>query len=525
MNLSIKNLWKPAVIAVALIFLYGNALAKLGLDWQSDENYSHGLLVPFVVGYIVWLEFDNLKKALQNPSIWLGFGGILSAIFLLLAGTLGAELFTQRISFIVMLAAIIVYFFGFRLLKLLVVPFGLLLLAIPIPQIIFNKIAFPLQIFASQMAIWGIRVFEVPSVRNGNVIEILPRGAIQSISLEVVEACSGIRSLMTLVTLALVLAYFTRKKSAEGAPFYRNFNFYQAVILIVSAVPIAILTNAARVTSTGILTYYYGKSMIEGFVHEFSGWLVYIVALVLLAIVNFAVKKFHQIPNFKFQISNSEDQSPKAKNQSPMFAPILATLLLASLFINWFATRGEAEISRQNLSLVSNNLGDWKQRGGDIKFSPQTESVLRASDYVMREYEKNGAIANLYIGYYASQRGGATYHSPQNCLPGAGWEMKQPQLVEITAKNGKSFTANKFFIENGTKREIMIYWYLGRGRANASEYTDKLFTIIDSVIKQRSDGAMIRILIPAGNDEIFAAQSALDLASQTADNLSAFVPE
>jgi EpsI family protein len=326
---------------------------------------------------------------------------------------------------------------------------------------------------------------------------------------------------MTLVTLALVLAYFTREKSDEGKPFYRNFNFYQAVILMISAVPIAILTNAARVSSTGILTYYYGKSMVEGFVHELSGWLVYVVALILLAIVNFVIKRFHRTSDSKFQASNSENQNTK----SPIFVPILATLLLASLFINWFETRGEAEITRQKLGFVSNNLGDWKQRGGDIKFSQQTESVLRASDYVMREYEKSGAIANLYIGYYASQRGGATYHSPQNCLPGAGWEMKNPQLVEIPTKDGKSFSANKFFIENGTKREIMIYWYLGRGRANASEYTDKLFTIIDSVIKQRSDGAMIRILIPAGNDENFASQSAIDLSSQIADNLSAFVPE
>jgi exosortase D (VPLPA-CTERM-specific) len=522
MILSIKNLWKPVVIAVALIFLYGNVLAKLGLDWWTDENYSHGLLVPFLIGYIVWLEFDKLKNARQNPSVWLGFGGILAAFFLLLAGTLGAELFTRRISFVVMLAAIVVYFFGFRLLKLLVVPFGLLLFAIPIPQIIFNKIAFPLQIFASQMAVWGIRVFEVPSVRNGNVIEILPRGSIQTISLEVVEACSGIRSLMTLVTLALVLAYFTREKSDEGKPFYRNFNFYQSAILMISAVPIAILTNAARVSSTGILTYYYGKSMIEGFVHELSGWLVYVVALILLAMVNFVVKKFHHRDT---ETQREETQIPQSAIRNPQFYPILATLLFASLFINWFETRGETAVARQKLSLVSNNLGDWKQRGGDITFSEQTESVLRASDYVMREYEKDGVIANLYVGYYASQRGGATYHSPQNCLPGAGWEMKNPQLVEITTKSGKSFTANKFFIENGTKREIMIYWYLGRGRANASEYTDKLFTIIDSITKQRSDGAMIRILIPAGNDEDFAVKSALNLSGEIADNLSRFVPE
>ncbi len=209
---NLKNLWKPCAVAAALAFVYAAVLAKLGSDWWTDENYSHGLLVPFVIGYIVYLEFDDLKKAVSKPSIFFGFGLILFALLMLLGGTLGAELFTQRISLVVMLAGIVVYFFGAKLIKSLAVPFALLLLAIPIPQIIFNKIAFPLQIYASQMAVWGIRLFEVPSLRKGNVIEILPNGATQIIALEVVEACSGIRSLMTLMTLALVLVYFTRTK-------------------------------------------------------------------------------------------------------------------------------------------------------------------------------------------------------------------------------------------------------------------------------------------------------------------------
>ncbi|MGC2236822.1 MAG: exosortase [Pyrinomonadaceae bacterium] len=286
-----KNLWKPLVIAAALAFLYAGVLAKLGKDWWTDENYSHGLLVPFVIGFIIWAEFDELKKAVKASSFWLGFLTILFALFMLLGGTLGAELFTQRISLVVMIAGIIVYFFGARVLQFLVVPFFLLLLAIPIPQIIFNKIAFPLQIWASQAAIWGIRLFEVASVRKGNVIEILPQGATQIIALEVVEACSGIRSLMTLVTLALILAYFTREKSDdENAPFYKNFDFWRTVILMLSAIPIAILTNAARVTATGVLTYYYGKRATEGAWHDLAGWLVYLVALVLLILVNFILR-------------------------------------------------------------------------------------------------------------------------------------------------------------------------------------------------------------------------------------------
>ncbi len=289
--INLKNLWKPFLIAAALAFLFANVLAKLGYDWWTDENYSHGLLVPFVIGFIVWAEFDWLKKAIEKPKFWLGFAVILFAIFLLLGGTLGAELFVQRISFVLVLAGIVVYFFGSKILQLLVVPFTLLLLSIPIPQIIFNKIAFPLQVYASQIAVWGIRLFGVPTVRKGNVFEILPQGATQIIALEVVEACSGIRSLMTLVTLALILAYFTRTKNHDADDGWKiclkSFDFRRTVILMISAIPIAVLTNAARVTATGVATYYYGKKALDGFWHDLSGWLVYLVALVLLIAINF----------------------------------------------------------------------------------------------------------------------------------------------------------------------------------------------------------------------------------------------
>lgn len=286
-EINFKNLWKPTLIASALAFTYAGVLVKLGRDWWTDENYSHGLLVPFVIGFIIWSEFDELKKAVRKPAFWLGAGIIVTAITLLLGGSLGAELYTQRISLVLILAGIIVYFFGAKILQLLVVPFALLVLSIPIPQIIFNKIAFPLQIWASQAAVWGIRLFAVPTVRKGNVIEILPRGATQIIALEVVEACSGIRSLMTLVTLALILVYFTRERKNDYFVNLKNFDFWRAIILMLSAIPIAVLTNAARVTATGIFTYTRGKQATESGWHDLSGWLVYIVALALLIAINF----------------------------------------------------------------------------------------------------------------------------------------------------------------------------------------------------------------------------------------------
>ncbi len=293
-SINFKTLWKPVLIGFGLTFLYANVLAKLGRDWWTDENYSHGLLVPLVIGFIIWMESGDLQKTFKTPKFLLGGGIILLAMLMLLGGSLGAELFTQRVSLVLMLGGTVVYFFGTQILRLLVVPFALLLLAIPIPQIIFNKIAFPLQIYASQLAVWGIRLFEIPTVRKGNVFEILPNGATQVIALEVVEACSGIRSLMTLVTLALILAYFTRTKRElrENGwfDFLKNQDFWRAVLLMLSAIPIAVLTNAARVTATGVLTYTRGRQATEGLLHEALGWLVYVAALALLILVNFCLQ-------------------------------------------------------------------------------------------------------------------------------------------------------------------------------------------------------------------------------------------
>jgi len=529
--LNTQKLWQPVLIAAALAFLYASVLAKLGFDWWTDENYSHGLLVPFVVGFIGWTEFDELKKVAGRPQIFLGGALVLLALLMFLGGTLGAELFVQRISLVIMLVGVVVYFFGARLLKSLVIPFLLLLLAIPIPQIIFNKIVFPLQIWASQAAVWGIRLFEVPTIRKGNVFEILPRGATQVLSLEVVEACSGIRSLMTLVTLALVLAYFTRAKQDlsedENTDFLKKPDFWRTVILMLSAIPIAVFTNGARVSATGILTYYYGRQATESVWHNISGWMVYLVALGLLILTNLVLRKALKVRGSESEFRNrtSENQKPEIRNPKPLYA-LLAVLIIGGVFINWFEQRGEVEVSRKPLSNIPARLGDWRLKGSEIRFDPQTESVLRTSDYTMREYvAPGGRIANLYVGYYASQRSGATYHSPQNCLPGAGWVMNQPDLVEIKTASGKTFTANKFIVENGVYREVLIYWYQGRGRAEASEYVDKINTVWDSVARRRSDGSIARVMTVVGSSETEATNAAVDLAAQTADRLSDFVPD
>jgi exosortase D (VPLPA-CTERM-specific) len=519
-----QNLIKAIAVAAAIGFLYTSVLSKLGRDWWMDENYSHGLLVPFVIALIIWIDWDTFVSAERKPSPLIGGAAVGAAMLMLLAGTLGAELFTARISFVLMLAGVVLYFFGAKLLKLLAVPFALLLLTIPIPQIIFNRIAFPLQIWASQMAVWGIRLFEVPVVRKGNVIEILPQGATQTISLEVVEACSGIRSLMTLVTLALILAYFTRLGRGGFANMSRG-DLIRTVLLMISAVPIAVITNAARVTATGLFTYTHGRQATEGFWHDSSGWLVYVVALAMLIGVNFLLRSF-QRRGAETQSEPSAIRTPHSALRTPSAWPLVVAIVIGGIAVNWFATRSETVPDRQPLTQLSTKLGDWQQKGGDIRFDESVESVLKTTDYTMREYTlPDGRIANLYVGYYASQRTGATYHSPLNCLPGAGWVMKDPQRIDITTADGRTFTANRYIIENGIYREVMIYWYQGRGHTEASEYRDKVNTVLDSITRSRSDGAIVRVMTSVGSDEPAALQAATDLAAQLAAELTPFVPE
>lgn len=309
-----RNLYKPLAIAAALAFLYFTVLQKLGRDWWHDENYSHGLLIPFIIGYILWQERKRFEQVRTRPAFWFGAIGIGCSLLALWAGTAGAELFAQRVSLVVMLASVAIYFWGFRLLRLIAVPLSLLVLAIPIPQIVFNKIAFPLQLFASRCAVGAMTLFDIPVLRQGNIIELMPLGATQPKKLAVVEACSGIRSLMTLVTLAVLYAYFTKPKQGptnsgssqnlekgsnpehDKGKFFghllKSFTFWRSLILVAAAVPIAILTNAARVSGTGVLAHYYGTRVADGFFHTFSGWVIYIVAALLLFLTGLGLDRF-----------------------------------------------------------------------------------------------------------------------------------------------------------------------------------------------------------------------------------------
>jgi exosortase len=251
-------------MCLALLWLYSDVLRRLAEDWWIDENYSHGLLVPFISGYALWLNRHHLLNAPRRACRWFGSGLMLAAVMMLLAGTVGAEFYIARVSFIAALTSLVLYFFGLPALRLLAFPIGLFLLAIPIPTILFNQIAFPLQLIASDYAARAINLVGIPALREGNVIELA------RMKLQVVEACSGIRSLMALATLSVTYVYFAESR------------WWRRVVLVAAVIPIAIIANAVRVAGTGIMAHYKGAEAAEGFMHSFSGWLVFIVAFLLL---------------------------------------------------------------------------------------------------------------------------------------------------------------------------------------------------------------------------------------------------
>ncbi len=297
--LATKHSWRAIAIVSVILFTYATVLVKLSHDWWSDENYSHGLLVPFIIGYILWSQRAKFASERARPSVLVGSLAVAFALMALWTGIAGAELYTQRMSLVLLVAGTVLYFGGLSFLRLVLVPLVLLILAIPIPTIVFNKIAFPLQLFASRVAVWSMTVWGIPVLRQGNVIELKPLNSFTTKKLEVVEACSGIRSMMTLVTLAVVFAYFTYPRSGNSSGprgRLRTYGFLRSSLIVLSAVPIAVLTNAARVSGTGILSHYYGTGVADGFFHTFSGWAMYVVAFLILFGIGWILDRFKPNP-------------------------------------------------------------------------------------------------------------------------------------------------------------------------------------------------------------------------------------
>jgi len=270
MTTSNKNGLAALLVAAGFGLLYWPVIVKLVSDWYHDDNYSHGFLIVPLALYFVWERREKLRAIPVTPSA-LGLIVVAGSAAVLVAGILGSELFLTRISILGTLVGVLLFLCGWGYLRALAFPLAFLLLMIPIPAIIFNRIAFPLQLLASQFGESAMGIANVPVLREGNVL------ILANTTLEVAEACSGIRSLVSLLTLAIVFGYFTDSRS------------WVRTLLALSSIPVAIVTNGFRVAGTGIAAHQFGAAAAEGFFHEFSGWLVFVSAFALMLAVQRAI--------------------------------------------------------------------------------------------------------------------------------------------------------------------------------------------------------------------------------------------
>lgn len=251
------------IICFLVAAVYCRVLEKLVIDWWTIPDFSHGFLVPLFAAYLVWVKRRVLLATKAAPA-WSGIFLIVIGLVVLLLGVYGSELFFSRVSLLILLAGLVLCFGGWQFLSELRFALLVLLLAIPLPAIVYNQITFPLQILASKLASGLLPLFGVPVLREGNVIEL------PLMKLEVAEACSGIRSLMSLFTLSVFYGYFIEK------------SYWRRGLLVLASIPIAIAANAVRILGTGLCVQYWDPDKALGFFHEFSGWVIFLVSLACL---------------------------------------------------------------------------------------------------------------------------------------------------------------------------------------------------------------------------------------------------
>jgi exosortase len=256
-------LWQVIILSGVTLWLYWSILMHLVGQWWHDPNFSHGFLVPLFSGYVIWQQRDTLARLRLRPA-WAGLVIIAAAMCTLVVGQLGAELFLSRTSLLILLAGLIILFCGWSCFRALSFPWAFLILMIPIPAIVFNQITFPLQLLASRVSSVILPIMGVPVLREGNVINL------PAMPLEVAEACSGIRSLMTLVAIAIVYGYLMEKR------------IWVRWVLALASVPIAVAANSVRIIGTGLLVQYWDPDKAEGYFHASWGWIIFVISLMMI---------------------------------------------------------------------------------------------------------------------------------------------------------------------------------------------------------------------------------------------------
>src|SRR5271169_959983 len=386
--------WQGVALLLLTAWLYASILAHLFLQWvgpHSDPNFQHGIFVPLFAGFVLWQDRKQLAAITPAPS-WAGFPLVLLSMIVLILGVLGADIFLPRVSLLILLAGLILMFQGWTFFRAVLFPWAFLILMIPIPALIINRITFPLQMLAAKLATALLELVGVAH-REGNTIYLA------SGPMDVAEACSGIRSLLTLVTLAIIYGYLLETRR------------WVRVVLALSAVPIAVMANSVRIVGTGLLAEYWDPDKAMGFFHTFQGWLIFVVALIML----FAVHRLICLiwkngPTAPPNVARQEDQPAgeiRKTSGSLRFGIVAVTMLATAVGLQANPTSPSVPHS----SSLPMHIDAWT--GTDIPIDKATLEILGPGEYLLRDYE-NGSQPqpwiNLYIPFFPTQKAGDTIH-------------------------------------------------------------------------------------------------------------------
>jgi exosortase D (VPLPA-CTERM-specific) len=445
-----------------------------------------------------------------QPS-WSGVGLIGLATMMLVVGELSAFFLLAQLGFIIALLGIVLCLGGFSLLRLAFVPIAFLVFAIPLPYFVDSELSWRLQILSSQLGVWFIRLFGVPVYLTGNIIDL------GIYKLQVAEACSGLRYLYPLLSFGFLAGYFFQ------AP------FWQRVLVFLSAIPITILMNSFRIGLIGVLVDRWGIAQAEGLLHFFEGWVIFIACAAILAAEILLLAKFLAGKSFfdVFRTPTFVVGAPITRlSRSFQLAPSISCLLLllmAGLGVSYLSARSENIPQRHRFVEFPKSLSGWEGRSSLLE--PQVEHALGLSDYILSDYRKgNSPIVNFYVAYYATQRKGSSPHSPAVCIPGDGWQITGFERISYqNAALNLTLPLNRVIISRDKDKQLVYYWFVQRGSNIANEYWSKWRLFTDAITKNRTDGALVRLVTPilAGESE-----SAADLRLRSfIDDLEPHLPK
>jgi exosortase D (VPLPA-CTERM-specific) len=519
-----KHWWVGVVCCAGLLgVVYFNALAKMIDVWVVDDNYGHGFFVPVISLFLIWLKRDKIR-ALEARASWWGLPFILAGFALYGVGELGTLYTLLHLSFWLVVVGLCWAALGGRIIRELSFPLLYLLTMIPLPQFLLQGLSSQLQLLSSALGVGCLQVVGVTAFREGNVIDLGP------IQLQVVEACSGLRYLFPLMSLALLCAYLFQ------APMWKR------IVVFLSSMPIAIVLNGFRIGVIGVLVEVYGGGAAEGFLHLFEGWVIFLVSLAILALVIWGLSKIgsgstrRSFPDLLSLPSDSETAvqpgairacSPTGATPVPFFCSVglLVSLVVASPYI---ISREEIVPVRHSLLNFPMQVQQWK--GNSFPLEKEYIETLRFDDYMLADYRAaDRPPVNFYVAYYGSQRKGQSAHSPRTCIPGGGWEITSLKTMEVPVNDAATtvLRLNRLVIQKADTKQVVYYWFKQRDRVLANEYLVKFFLFWDALAKQRTDGALIRLTapVPPGRDEDEADKVLVDFTKSVNPLMSRFVPD